>query len=267
MHYSFPPFNINDSLEGSTPQRFFKDHFSYISEQSLKLLTNRSEDEIRICALDVNRIRLNKGLEASAILFKNKTTGYIFDVDCKDRIKFNEPTPATMLIEGLNKFHVSNSISFPNARYYEYLAVFCLLLTGLAIDIEDQLINTASKKEKEPLLNAIAELVLDSLESLSLASKFKINPPKEELKNKSNKPISIRNKKAADIRHMGRKQLDKKFRKVYYSNPPAKKIDAIRSFIKSLSKEELELLHPDSEKERERFFYRVLKNSPKGILF
>ena len=267
MRCYFPQLNINDSLKGNTPKRFFKEPFKYISKEALDLLKNRSIETIEFGALDINRIRKRKSDEIAIEFFRKGEKDFTLDADFENYEEVNNQTPSAMLANELKYLNIDNIKRFPSARHYEYLAILSLMLIGYAIDIEDELKTISSKKRTNEFINSIKALAFNSLGALSLADKFFNNPPKEELENKSNKQISARNKKAADIRHMGRKQLDKKFRKIYYSNPPAKKIDAIRSFIESLSKAELELLHPNSSKERERFFYRVLRDSPKGILF
>jgi hypothetical protein len=267
MRYCFPSFNINDSLKGDTPKQLFKEPFKYISKGALELLKDRSIETIEFGAFNINEIRERKTNEIAIELIRKGEKDFTLDADFENYEVVNNQTPSTMLAKELKHLNIDHEKSFPSARHYEYLAILSLMLIGVAIDLEDQLNIASDKKKKNELIDSIKALAFNSLSALSLADTFLNNPPKEELKNLSNKPISARNRKAADIRHMGRKQLDKKFRKFYYSDPPEKKIDAIRPFIKSLSKEELEMLHPDSEKERERFFYRVLKNSPKGILF
>ncbi len=267
MRYCFPAFNINGSLKGDVPKRLFKEQFKYISKAAKDLLKNRSIETIEFGALDINRIREIKTNEIVFELFKRGEKDFTLDADFENYKEVNNQTPSTMLAKELKYINIDHPKRFPSARHYEYLAILSLMLIGVAIDLEDQLKTDSSIEERNELFDSIKALAFNSLGALSLADKFLNNPPKEDPDNKSNSPISIRNKKAVDKRHMGRRQLDKKFRKIYYSNPPAKKIDAIRSFIKSLSKEELEELHPYSSKARERFFYSVLKNSPKGILF
>jgi hypothetical protein len=267
MRYCFPSFNINDSLKGDTPKQLFKEHFKYISKGALDLLKNRSIETIEFGALDINRIRERKTHEIAIELIRKGEKDFTLVADFENYEETNNQTPSTMLANELKYLNIDNEKRFPSARHYEYLAILSLMLIDVAIDLEDQLKTASSKEKKNELINSIKASAFNSLGALSLADKFLNNPPKEDPDNKNNRPISIRNKKAVDKRHMGRKRLDKKFRKIYYSNPPAKKIDVIRSFIKSLSKEELEELHPYSSKARERFFYSVLKKSPKGILF
>ena len=81
MRCYFPQFNINDSLKGNTPKRFFKEPFKYISKEALDLLKNRSIETIEFGALDINRIRKRKSDEIAIEFFRKGEKDFTLDAD------------------------------------------------------------------------------------------------------------------------------------------------------------------------------------------
>ena len=236
VEYFHNPFNHFDPIKGKVP-KYFSYQFEYIARNARNILKGRTRKQIDYGVKTINWIMEMADWESTENKLFDEIVNNLSITNKKAKGKANNKkpelnndyySPASMLLNSIGNYDISDQTDLPNAIYSEYFAILALAI-----------IEVVCKEEKElDNLQPLNHLAFNSMEAISYANLLASSKLDELTKIFATKQLRKKISSAALKGHEKRRKIKIKFIEFYKKGEFKKKNRAVKEFIKTLTDEE-----------------------------